>query len=187
MINFNNKAIKITLDSFKKGEETAFGLIEAGSVLLYKINDEPELHHINGAAFDTKVSLIQTLIYETENADDECTLEIFDEDGTLIYPIVEFEVCYKNVSIEGYLDVTEADDEKPLRFYNRIGQEQLHFPSNPYPENLAGSYDNYIDYEHLYNVFVTTDIIQYLVEGVGTRNNHVVIDDDEYPTVLIIN
>ncbi len=103
-------------------------------------------------------------------------------------PTVEFECHYNEECVEGYIYLNEADDEAPLRFYDNTGQEQWNFPSNPYPENLAGSYDKHVDYEILRTNFNSTDIIQHLVDNAAETNKRIVIEtDDECPTVLVIN
>lgn len=76
--------------------------------------------------------------------------------------IVEFECTFKDQCINGYMFFDEADDEKPLRFYDKNYTEQWHIPSNPY--DMDKQMDLWSDYDYLCVVFIENDIIQYLCD-----------------------
>ena len=67
--------------------------------------------------------------------------------------------------IEGFMNLEEADDEKPLQFYDHNGIEiGYNFPSNPYQE-YGATYNDYIDWEQLKTSLQYDDqVIQFLVD-----------------------
>lgn len=67
--------------------------------------------------------------------------------------------------IEGFMNLEEVDDEKPLQFYDHNGIEiGYNFPSNPYQEHGA-TYNEYIDWEQLKTSLQYDDqVIQFLVD-----------------------
>ena len=67
--------------------------------------------------------------------------------------------------IEGFMNLEEVDDEKPLQFYDHNGIEiGYNFPSNPYQE-YGATYNDYIDWEQLKTSLQYDDqVIQFLVD-----------------------
>ncbi len=82
--------------------------------------------------------------------------------------IVEFTVQSKEnelVEISGWAYIEELDDETPLHFYNRFGEDcGSYVPTNPFPENR--NYDAHMDYELLSLGFQSDEkFIQYLADA----------------------
>ena len=101
-----------------------------------------------------------------------------------------FEVSYKEETLEGYMYLEEADDEAPLRFYDKVGNEQWNVPEVPYPNplNLYQQERNW-DYEHLTYIFHTSNIIQYLVDF-ADEHKEIILHENENTgnhVILVIN
>jgi len=86
--------------------------------------------------------------------------------------IIEFEVTYKENCISGNMNINEADDEKPLNFYEYNNEEQKQFPHNPYDTDS----EEWVDYELLKETISTNPLfIQYLVDF-AEENKSIVLD-----------
>lgn len=90
------------------------------------------------------------------------------------------------VTIAGVMDIEDADDEKPLRFYDSVNNERWHIPSNPY--DMDKNYDMWLDYELCSTTIGTCDIPQYLVDF-ADEHKEIVLDEptDGGKIILIIN
>ena len=182
----NNK--QVTLDIFhREGEKIKTGDVVSTTTSEFDYNGITHCFDKEATEFTTVKAVKVGYDYDNYVAEKSCNggcygfdyYKVIDND-----PTVEFEVFFKEVSVSGYIYINEADDEAPLRFYDRVGNEQWNFPSNPYPENYAGSYDNHIDYEILSNCFQSTDIIQLLVDNADESDKEIWLDEDN--TVLLI-
>lgn len=99
---------------------------------------------------------------------------------------VEFEVKFNNESITGYMYLSEANDEKPLRFYDLNNQEQWYVPSNP--NDMDHDYDNWLDYEMISTTIGSCDLIQHLVDF-ADEHKEIILDKptDGGEIILVIN
>lgn len=99
--------------------------------------------------------------------------------------IIEFKGIKGNASISGYMRLEDADDERPLCFYNNEGFEiGSQYPNNPFPEVYDGKMvKNFEDYEILKEEMQCDDLlIQYLIDFADEKTE---INRGQY--VLCIN
>lgn len=92
---------------------------------------------------------------------------------------VEFEVISKTnkeISIEGFVELSNIDDESPLQFYNPTTyQPQWHVPDNPYPENRQ--YDWHLDYELLCSAFQSDEMFLQYLSDFSTEDKTIIRED----------
>lgn len=91
-----------------------------------------------------------------------------------------------DVTISGVMDIKDADDEKPLRFFDSVNNEGWYVPSNPY--DMDRNYDMWLDYELCSTAIGTCDIPQYLVDF-ANEQKEIILDEptDGGEIILIIN
>lgn len=186
----NNK--QVTLDIFHREDEK----IEIGDIVATTTSE----FNYNGKThcFDQEAVEVTTVtaIHVGSNYDEYVAeksynggcygfdyYEVIDND-----PIVEFEISYKEETVEGFLHVNEADDEAPIGFYDECGFEQSHYPTNPHKPATLHDQGREADFEHLKYVFQTTDFIQRLVNNADETGKEIILkDDDVNPVILVIN
>ena len=92
---------------------------------------------------------------------------------------VEFEIISKTnkeISIEGFVDLSDIDDESPLQFYNPTTyQPQWQVPDNPYPENRQ--YDLHLDYELLCSAFQSDGMFLQYLSDFSTEDKTIIRED----------
>ena len=92
---------------------------------------------------------------------------------------VEFTVISKinkEISIEGFVELSDIDDESPLQFYNPTTyQPQWQVPANPYPENRQ--YDWHLDYELLCSAFQSDEMFLQYLSDFSTEDKTIIRED----------
>lgn len=80
---------------------------------------------------------------------------------------VEFEIWNGEISVMGYMALDEAEDEKPLNFYDRFGLECYGDISktNPFPSPSSELEEELVkDWEDIVEFIITTDVVSWLVK-----------------------
>ena len=148
--------MKIGSSVFIDDEEFDGSVEEA--VIYYISEEKMSLKEVREYLLDAQADTES--VWESSEEDEVSSLD--DEEV-----IVEFEVISKkdsNISIKGYMDVEDADDESPLYFYDQRGFEYgSYVPSNPFNEET--NFEEYDEYEHISSEFQSDVLfIQYLVD-----------------------
>lgn len=99
---------------------------------------------------------------------------------------ITFKAIFNTQEIAGYMYLSEADDEHPLRFYDRNNQEQWQIPSNPH--DIDSQYPEWANYDYLTTIFQETDIVGLLCDYVDEQKTIILEETiDNQKVILKIN